>query len=697
LGEYGTALDRLVALVPALAEIEGFEEQARVIGAMQVHRHLAGARAKLATTAEEIEDFGLGPLFRLPTPNGLRGTELTDIAMRVFAASAIESISLLEPELEMFDGAGHQQIAERFAELDGRHLTTTAQRVMRQVAARAATAMSENPRESALVRHEAGLQSLHMPVRQLIAHAPNVVQALRPCWAMSPLLVARMLPATRNLFDVVVFDEASQILEADAIPAIARGAQAVVAGDPSQLPPSQFFAAERPDDEDEPVDDSSDGRVESRSILDVTRGLMVEQRLLWHYRSEDERLINFSNMHTYDQSLVTFPGTNRGTGVHHVLVDGLPATAEETTSNPAVVDRVVELVLDHAATNPGESLGVIATGIRNAEAITEALRVARMAGSDDYGGFFEEKGAEPFVVKTIDLAQGDERDHIILSIGFGRNPDGDMAYRWGLVARAGGERRLNVAITRAKRRMTVVSSVSSHEIDPTRTRSRGAALLAQYLEYAERGGELSHGRDAVLPLTPFETSVRDRLQEAGIAVRPRYGVGQLRLDFAAFVDNGMTRPVLAIETDGAAYNSTVTARDGDRLRPEALRRRGWRHHRIWSIDWYRDPDGETAKVAASWERAVREADDLESFGRPSVVERPVVVGRGRSPIAVGRGGILAYQRAELVQLIRWIESDGVSRTDQEVLAAAVEVLGLKDSTGRVDRALRAAIEEAHGS
>jgi hypothetical protein len=169
------------------------------------------------------------------------------------------------------------------------------------------------------------------------------------------------------------------------------------------------------------------------------------------------------------------------------------------------------------------------------------------------------------------------------------------------------------------------------------------------------------------------------------------------LDFAAFVDNGMTRPVLAIETDGAAYNSTVTARDGDRLRPEALRRRGWRHHRIWSIDWYRDPDGETAKVAASWERAVREADDLESFGRPSVVERPVVVGRGRSPIAVGRGGILAYQRAELVQLIRWIESDGVSRTDQEVLAAAVEVLGLKDSTGRVDRALRAAIEEAHGS
>jgi hypothetical protein len=693
LDEYTIALDRLIAAVPALGRVEGLGEQVTVIGAMNVHRHLAGARAQLAIAAEEIGEFGLGPLLRMSSPGDRRRIDLGGLAMRVFAASAIDAITWLEPELGMFDGVRHQKSAERFVELDGRHLAATAQRVMREVAARGAAAMEEHSREAALMRHESGLKSLQMPVRQLIARAPHVVKALRPCWAMSPLLVSQMLPATRHLFDVVVFDEASELLAVDAIPAIARGTQLLVAGDPYQLPPSRFSAAETSDDEEEPPG----GVVEFESILDVMRNLLVEQRLLWHYRSEDERLINFSNTHTYGRSLISFPGTNRGTGVRHVLVDGLPETSEGTTSNPAVVSRVVELILEHAATNPGESLGVIATGNRNAEAITEALRLARIAGGDEYDGFFDEKGAEPFFIKTIDRAQGDERDHIIFSMGYGRNPAGEMVYRWGLVGRAGGERRLNVAVTRAKRRMTVVSSVASHEIDPTRTRSRGAALLAQYLEYAERGGELSPGRDIRSPLTAFETSVRDRLQAAGIPVQPHYGVGQLRLGFAGFADFGMSRPVLAIETDGVAYNSSVTARDRDRLRPEALQKRGWRFHRIWSIDWYRDPDGETAKVLSSWERAVREARDLEPFDSPSTETRPVVAGRGRSPITVRRSGILDYSRAELVQLVRWIESDNLTRTDDELLNAAIEVLGFPDASGRVGRALRAAIEEAHPS
>ena len=197
-------------------------------------------------------------------------------------------------------------------------------------------------------------------------------------------------------------------------------------------------------------------------------------------------------------------------------------------------------------------------------------------------------------------------------------------------------------------------------------------------------------------LTAFETSVRDRLQAAGIPVRPHYGVGELRLDFGAFADNGMARPVLAIETDGVAYNSSMTARDRDRLRPEALENRGWRFYRIWSVDWYRDPDGETAKVKAMWERAVREAYDIEQVKRAAITGRPVVAGRGRSPVTVRRAGILDYSRAELVQLIEWIESDGVGRTDDELLAAAAETLGLKDSGGRVGRALGAAIKEAHG-
>ncbi len=696
LHEYESVFDRLAAVVPALGRVAGFGEQIRIVGAMHVHRHLAAVRASLASAADEIAEFGVGPLLRL-AKDDRSSSDLGGLAMKVFAASAIDAVTWQEPELGMFDGTRHQRTAERFVELDGRHLAATAPRVMRAVAARAAAVMEENPRQAALVRHEASEEAQNIPVRRLLTRSPAVVKALRPCWAMSPLLVSRMLPATPNLFDVVVFDEASQVLSIDAIPAIARGAQVVVAGDPHQLPPTQFLASESAHDEEAGSGGSSGSRKESESILDVMRGLLIEQELRWHYRSQDERLINFANIHAYDRSLVSFPGTNRGTGVSHVLVDGLPESSKDTASNPAVVDRVVELILEHAAASPGESLGVITTGVRHANSITEALRLARAAAPEDQGGFFEEKGAEPFFVKTMEQAQGDERDHIILSIGFGRNPKGTMVYRWGPLTRAGGERRLNVAVTRAKRRMTVVASVASEDIDPTRTRSRGAALLTQYLEYAERGGELSPGSGDVARLTPFETSVRDRLEEAGIPLQPHYGVGRLRVELAAFAGEEKSQPVLAIETDGVAYNSSETARDRDRLRPEVLERRGWRFHRIWSIDWYRDPDAETSKVMAAWERAVRLATEPELFDHSPVVDRPVVAGRGRSPIAVHRGGILAYTRAELVQLVQWIESDEVSRTDEEVLAAAVEVLGFRDSGGRVGRALRAAIKEAHDS
>ncbi len=696
LHEYESVFDRLAAVVPALGRVAGFGEQIRIVGAMHVHRHLAAVRASLASAADEIAEFGVGPLLRL-AKDDRSSSDLGGLAMKVFAASAIDAVTWQEPELGMFDGTRHQRTAERFVELDGRHLAATAPRVMRAVAARAAAVMEENPRQAALVRHEAAEEAQNIPVRRLLTRSPAVVKALRPCWAMSPLLVSRMLPATPNLFDVVVFDEASQVLSIDAIPAIARGAQVVVAGDPHQLPPTQFLASESAHDEEAGSGGSSGSRKESESILDVMRGLLIEQELRWHYRSQDERLINFANIHAYDRSLVSFPGTNRGTGVSHVLVDGLPESSKDTASNPAVVDRVVELILEHAAASPGESLGVITTGVRHANSITEALRLARAAAPEDQGGFFEEKGAEPFFVKTMEQAQGDERDHIILSIGFGRNPKGTMVYRWGPLTRAGGERRLNVAVTRAKRRMTVVASVASEDIDPTRTRSRGAALLTQYLEYAERGGELSPGSGDVARLTPFETSVRDRLEEAGIPLQPHYGVGRLRVELAAFAGEEKSQPVLAIETDGVAYNSSETARDRDRLRPEVLERRGWRFHRIWSIDWYRDPDAETSKVMGAWERAVRLATEPELFDHSPVVDRPVVAGRGRSPIAVHRGGILAYTRAELVQLVQWIESDEVSRTDEEVLAAAVEVLGFRDSGGRVGRALRAAIKEAHDS
>jgi very-short-patch-repair endonuclease len=348
----------------------------------------------------------------------------------------------------------------------------------------------------------------------------------------------------------------------------------------------------------------------------------------------------------------------------------------------------------YANEHPDESLGVIAMGVRHANDIREALREARIEGGDNYGGFFEDKGAEPFFVKIMTTAQGDERDHIILSVGYGKAPEGEIVYRWGSLNRRGGERRLNVAVTRAKRRMTVVTSVAAADLDPSRTRARGASLLREFLEYSEHGGDAMPGPDTA-PLTPFEISVRDRLTAAHIPVEPHHGGGRHRIDFAAFDKRYNGRPVLAIETDGVGYNASDTARDRDRLRLEVLANRGWRHHRIWSIDWYRDPDGETERVRAAWENASIEVQDpaLQHIAR-TIEDRPVVEGRGRCPIPIRRSGILGYQRDELVQLIQWIESDGVDRDEAAVLAEAMDVLGFTESRGRVGVALRGAIRQA---
>jgi len=693
---YGEVFDRLIVAIPGLGGVGGIAEEAAALRALSERLDLADVVAELESLAEAIGDFGLRPLLRISTPENRGSLDMADLAMRVFAASAIDAITWREPELGMFNGSLHQEVARKYARLDRRHMEATANRVMRQVRTRAAAVMHSHPRQTALVQHETEIRSHHMPTRRLLATGTEVLRALRPCWAMSPLLVSRILPATSDLFDVVIFDEGSQILPIHAIPSIARAGQVIIAGDPRQLPPSEFSVTESLEDEleQERLENDATADPDVESILDVMRNLLPERSLLWHYRSQDERLINFSNAHIYDRSLVSFPGTNRGTGLEFELIDDLPESAEQTSSNPGVVGRVIDLILDHARERPDESLGVISMGASHANDIREALRARRIEQPDDFDGFFEEKGAEPFFVKIITTAQGDERDHIILSVGYGKTPEGEMVYRWGSLNRQGGERRLNVAVTRAKRRMTVVTSVRAADVDPDRTRARGAALLREFLEYAEEGGDAMPGPDTA-PLTPFEISVRDRLSAEGIPLKPHYGGGRHRIDFAAFDQKYRGRPVLAIETDGVGYNMSDTARDRDRLRLEVLGQRGWRHHRIWSIDWYRDPDSETARVKQAWESAAIESRDpaLQHIGQPDG-DRPVVEGRGRSPIPIRRAGILGYQRDELVQLVKWIQSDGVPRSDAELQQALMDTLGFKDSAGRVGVALRGAIREA---
>ena len=417
-----------------------------------------------------------------------------------------------------------------------------------------------------MIRKQAALRRGHLPLRRLLDQTSDVLFALKPCWAMSPLMVSQALPLTR-LFDVVIFDEASQIVPADAIGSMIRAHQVVVAGDDRQLPPTNFF---RQADSGDPADDDD--------LADETVSLRA--------------------------ALTTFPGVARDDCLRHVVVTQDDRPGQES-SVAAEVAEVVRLILEHARTRPGESLGVIALGSRHAERIDLAVRAALASAPADLEAFFAEEVPEPFFVKNLERVQGDERDAIILSVGYGKHADGRMRYQWGPLLRDGGERRLNVAATRAKRRLTVVSSFSSHDVDPGRLTKPGARLLAEYLEYAGSGGTPVAASGSDSGLGAFESDVAARLAALGIMVVPQYGVGGYRVDFAAAHPDDPSRMILAVEADGASYRDSSSVRDRDRLRKEHLERLGWRVHRLWSTSWFTDPDAELAKLRAAYAEAVR--------------------------------------------------------------------------------------------
>jgi very-short-patch-repair endonuclease len=543
---------------------------------------------------------------------------------------------------------------------------------------------------------------------------------------MSPLVVSQTLPAQRDLFDVVIFDEASQVTPADAIPAILRGRQLVIAGDSRQLPPTAFFAQatdEEDDDEDVPA---GAGTVGYESILDALVGLVPERMLTWHYRSQDERLIAFSNVHLYHRALTTFPGVHSDEVIRHELVPWQPGVEDSDDSSRAEVNRVVDLIIDHALNRPGESLGVIAMGLKHAERITDELRrrrddwrtaatqpapIAQDDADDDehndgeataepaeltelFDEFFDERREDAFFIKNLERVQGDERDAIILTIGYGKEPTtGRMLYRFGPLLQEGGERRLNVAVTRAKRRTVVVSSFSADDLDPAKLNKDGPKLLRTYLAYAASEGR-DLGDDADLPpeLNPFEIAVRHALTAHGIPVTPQFGVSGYRVDFAAQHPDDPDRYVLAIECDGASYHSSPTARERDRLRQEHLERLGWGFCRIWSSDWFNDRDRELARVLQAYNDAVHAAgahdgNDPGPFERASMLPPPQATGRPRGP----RPRIYdTYSPREIVELLEWIETDMLPRTRDELFWEALRELGFE----RAGRKIKPAIESA---
>ncbi|MDO5504248.1 MAG: AAA domain-containing protein [Actinomycetia bacterium] len=566
---------------------------------------------------DETRSRGWGPLIDELAARRISPDHVPAEVAFAWWTSVCDDIALADPNYGEPAGDRLRTVVKDFADADRQHLRDNAARVRESVLRRARQELRQRPAQEAMVRSEAGRSRGHRPLRDLVSSAPDVLTALKPCWMMSPLVVAGSLPPGA-IFDVVIFDEASQIPPAQAVSAIARAHHVVVAGDDRQLPPTTFFTTPADASADEVVGEGQDINLTSgfESVLDVLAAVAPVRRLNWHYRSTDERLIAFANDHLYDGSLVTFPGAGTASplAVEYVgdAVGILTEGSQGVETTQGEVDRVVELVLEHARTRPHESLGVIALGITHANRLDEAIRAA-VATERELQPFFSDERDERFFVKNLERVQGDERDAIILSVGYGKTPHGRVIYRFGPINQEGGERRLNVAITRSRRRMAVVTSLRSIDLDPERLKSRGAQLLREFLAYAERAqsDELAPtvgARGGDLPLVMNEMA--RRLRAHGLTVHEGYGHGEYPIDLAV---EDPARPgalALAVESDGPAYAQLATVRDRDRLRAEHLERLGWAHHRIWTADAFRDPARDVSAIVGLARRQSAQRADL---------------------------------------------------------------------------------------
>ncbi|MDP2316243.1 MAG: AAA domain-containing protein, partial [Pseudomonadota bacterium] len=575
----------------------------------------------------EVESLGLAPIVAAHRAATVPAAALSDGAERAVLSRWVAAVRDAEPALRGFDGAEQDRRVARFRVLDRAHIDLARTRVLayldgrRPVTGRVASDTSE----TGILARETRKQRAHKPVRKLLAEIPELLARLKPCLLMSPLSIAQYLPATGRRFDLVVFDEASQISTHDAIGAIARGNQVVIVGDSRQLPPTTFFSKGTADEE--PLPDENDV-VELESILEEALAARLPQQMLgWHYRSRHEALIDFSNRHYYEGRLNVFPaahgrsgGAGEAPGAHlGVRWVHVPTGVYEkgkTRTNRAEAQALVAWLVDELRhTAPGaRSYGVVTFSVPQQTLISDLLDAAR-AAHPAIEPHFADGTLEPVFVKNLENVQGDERDVILFSICYGPDEAGRVWMNFGPLNRTGGERRLNVAVTRARRALRVFSTLTADQIDLSKTTAVGAHHLKAFLQYvaqhgAADGGPPAHREDFA---SPFERGVYEALVARGYKVDCQVGCGGYRVDLAVAHPDRPGVYAIGVECDGTTYHAAPTARDRDRLRAEVLVGLGWRLHRVWSSDWWFDRAKETAKLLAAVEGAIR-AGAVEAAG-----------------------------------------------------------------------------------
>lgn len=525
--------------------------------------------------------------------------------------------------LVQFARASHESTIEKFKELDATVASTAAEYIVAKTAGQVPDRNGgKTPAEFGVLARELQKKTRHKPVRTLVTEMGASLTNLTPCFMMSPLSVAQFLPADFALFDLVIFDEASQITTWDAVGAIARGKNVIVVGDPKQMPPSNNFG--RVD-----VDDSDEGDMES--ILDQALAAQLPHlRLTGHYRSRHETLIAFSNSHYYYNQLITFPAaeTKESAVILHringVYAKGLART--NTIEAKAVVNELVRRLQGMLSGDPKRSIGVVTMNSQQQRLVEDLMDEARRSHSELETFFVPTDDYDPPFIKNLESVQGDERDIIVLSLTYGPTEQGGktMSMNFGPLNKQGGERRLNVAVTRATSEVLVFSSFDSSMVDLSRTQATAVEHLKNYLEFAERGpialAEFSSANYGVDQFdSDFEHAVALSLREKGWKVQTQVGVSKFRVDLGIVHPDHSGKYLAGVECDGATYHGSPSARDRDRVRQVILENLGWRIVRLWSTDYFQEPEHAMTKLHERLE-TILENDRAKTIERKALEE-----------------------------------------------------------------------------
>lgn len=612
-------------------------------------KHLAWPLSDLVTRASDwklgVERFNEWP----PARDGLRwlesvtGSSFTERVYRGAVPPAElqdrvhlaifeqlwNAMVLEDPDLARTDGRVLHEKVQNFRTLDRKRIAAAALEVAKKQHSIKPTG---SVGDMGVIRAELNKSRKHLPVRRLLENAGHAVQQLKPVFLMSPLSVAQYLAPGRLKFDLLLIDEASQVRPADALGAVARSGQIVVVGDAKQLPPTNFFNRMVDDDalsESAPEDEDVTaplGAMESiLSLCDAT--FSTRAMLAWHYRSQHPALIAVSNRNFYENKLLLPPSTVNGRAA-----DGLGVMFQRTPSggydrgrsatNVVEADLVADAVCRFAREHPEKSLGVGCFSVAQRDAIRARID-ARRRDDPALESFFTTSRPQPFFVKNLESIQGDERDVIFISVGYGRDKDGRLTQSFGPINADGGERRLNVLISRARERCEVFSSISAEDIDVS-SRKPGTVALREFLQYAEKGyfdvplqTERTFDSD-------FEESVATFISTRGFTVHPQVGMAGFFIDLGIIDPANSSRYILGVECDGATYHSSRSARDRDRIRQEILESRGWSIYRIWSTDWFHRRAQEEGKLTDALVRAVALPAEAAKPRRPRAAdERPI--------------------------------------------------------------------------